>query len=60
MLSEVQFYRHQAQRCQERLSRVSDPRCRKFVEQERRDWAELADHATVQKTLSYYRSLGDA
>jgi hypothetical protein len=60
MLSEAQFYRYQAQRCQERLSRVSDPRCRKFVEQERRDWSELAEHAAGQKTAAQFRSLGDA
>ena len=43
MLSEAQFYRDEAQRCEARLARVRDPRCRQRIEMERRDWSDLAE-----------------
>ncbi len=45
MSGEAQFYREQAQSCEMRLSRVSDPRRRSVIERERRDWTELAGRA---------------
>ncbi len=47
MLSEAQFYRQQADRCEERLTKVTDPRRRHVIEQERGDWTELAGRATT-------------
>ncbi len=47
MLSQPEFYRQQARRCEERLSLVSDPRRRQVIEQERRDWSELAGRAAT-------------
>lgn len=45
MLNEAQIYRQEEQRCEARLAIVSDPRGRRFIEQERRDWSELAECA---------------